>query len=170
MPDLTPERLREVLDYNRDTGVFVWAVPTNPRIKVGDVAGCVPERGYRLVRIDRHPYRAHRLAWLYVYGEWPAVQIDHINGDRADNRLANLREATGAENMQNQRRPQSNNQSGFLGVRPSGGRWRAAIMVGGRKRYLGCFGTPEKASEAYVAAKRELHPFSTITQEIQDAG
>ena len=116
MSDLTAERLREVLDYGPDTGVFTWKIRTNSRVKVGDVAGALRPDGYIQISIDGRLHRAHRLAWLYVTGESPPDQIDHINGVRDDNRIANLRLATSAENKQNLRRAKSRNKTGFLGV------------------------------------------------------
>ena len=155
----TPERLREVLTYDAETGDFFWLVATAQRVRVGDVAGGIHPSGYRQIVVDGRLYMAHRLAWFYIYGAWPTNQIDHINGDRADNRLANLREATNAENSQNQRHPSANNQSGFLGVSKDRSRWKARIMVGGRHRHLGYFDSPEEAHTRYLEAKATLHPF-----------
>jgi hypothetical protein len=113
------------------------------------------------ISLDNIYYRAHRLAWLYVHDVWPDDQIDHINGCRDDNRIANLREVTNAQNMQNLHRPHSRNTSGYLGVHfvRERNRWGAQIRDNGRKRNLGHFATAEEASAAYLAAKRELHPF-----------
>lgn len=162
VPALTPDRLREVLDYEPETGVFVWSqVAPNNRMPRGSTAGTIRKDGYRQIRVDGVAYPAIRLVWLYVHGVWPTVMIDHINGRHDDNRLVNLREATNSENQQNRREPQSNNASGFLGVHrhKEGGRWCAEIIIKGRHHHLGAFDTAEDASAAYVAAKRELHPF-----------
>lgn len=110
---------------------------------------------------------AHRLAWLLHYGSWPSRHIDHINGDRADNRIANLRECDDAENQQNLRAATAASKSGLLGVttrtyRNGAVRYAASIQVDGTKRYLGVYGTPEEAHSAYRAAKRQLHPFGTL--------
>lgn len=157
---LTADRLREVLDYDPATGVFTWREKSAPdsRIRPGTVAGYV-QHGYRLINVDNRQYRAHRMAWLYVHGEWPTDDIDHINGVRDDNRIANLREATRSENLQNQRRARRDNRSGFLGVSANGKRWKAEIIEGVRRQHLGTFDTPGEAHEAYLAAKRRLHPF-----------
>lgn len=150
-PTLTAERLREVLDYDPGTGVFRWRV-SRPGVHAGTVAGSVSaSQGYRFIWVNRSKYSAHRLAWLHAYGVWPAGELDHRNWVRDDNRLANLREATGAQNSQNRR--------GCAGFYPSGRGWRATIMVDGKSHNLGTFDTPEEASAAYVAAKKDLHPF-----------
>jgi hypothetical protein len=97
---LTAERLRELLDYDPETGRFIWRKdhPTAKHIKAGSVAGTKNGRGYWVIGVAGAKYVAHRLAWLYVTGEWPAHLVDHENGDRLDNRFANLREATDSQN------------------------------------------------------------------------
>lgn len=161
--DLTPERLREVLNYNPETGVFTWRVRMGNR-RAGEVAGSINTQGYVQLRVDRRQGLAHRLSWLHVYGHWPAHQIDHINGDRADNRICNLRDATRAENSQNMRSPHKDSVSKYLGVtwHKACRKWWARICIDGRRISLGYFDTESDAADAYVAAKRELHPFVTI--------
>lgn len=162
---LTAERLRELLSYDCDTGEFRWRKSTTNSVRVGAAAGRSGPKGYRLIKIDCRTWLAHRLAWLYVHGRWPASQIDHINGDKADNRLANLREATAAENQHNKFRAQANNRtSGLLGVcwHKRDRRWVAQIKVGGKVRHIGLFATPEAAHDAYLKAKAELHPFASL--------
>ncbi len=150
---ITAEELRSQLSYDPTTGVFLWP---NGRV-AGNPSGKYGRLQITLGGVARY---ASRLAWLYTYGEWPTGQVDHINGDRCDNRIANLRVLTNAENKQNQSAAYANNvSSGVLGVsRSSNGRWRARIMVNGRSMSLGTFSTREEAAEAYVAAKQELHP------------
>ena len=164
MKDITAERLREVLDYDPATGVFTWKARTSPfsRVNVGDVAGGLKTKGYIRIKLDGRELLAHRLAWLYVNGEWPADQIDHISGIRTDNRIVNLRLATNAENQHNQRKPQADNTTGFLGVSPEYGKFKARIVVDGKNKHLGMFHTPEEAHAAYVDAKRKLHKFGTL--------
>ncbi len=165
MSQLTANRLREVLSFDSSTGAMCWSKPPSPsRVKPGQVAGSVAKSGYLTIRIDRTLYLAHRLAWLYVHGEWPTQKIDHINGDKHDNRIANLRLATDRVNAQNVRKPQANNTSGFLGVTFCRwtNRWLAQIQTGGKHHNLGRFDTPELAHAAYLQAKRRLHEGSTL--------
>ena len=163
---LTAERLRALLDYDPVTGVFRWRVGNGRRAVAGAVAGAISEKSataYLRIAIEGRRYYAHRLAWLHVYGAWPAHRLDHINTDRMDNRIANLREATAAENPQNQRRAHSHNKAGLLGVSETpGGRYAASIKAGGKRRYLGRYATPEDAHAAYLKAKQEMHPFGTL--------
>lgn len=157
--DLTADRLREVLNYSPDTGKFTWAI-TRRGCKKGSVAGCKMKHGYIAIRVDNVLHTAHRLAWLHVNGKWPDKQIDHINRDRADNRAANLREVTNAENAQNQRLRK--NKSGFTGVRKENSKWLAEIKVAYKPIRIGLFDTPEAAHEAYILAKRKFHVKSTL--------
>ncbi len=160
MPDA--ERLREVLDYDPETGVFAWKQREGARKGwntrfAGTRAGCLSQ-GYVAVKIDGVLYLAHRLAWLYVHGEWP-LQIDHIDTNRANNRFANLRLADTSQNGAN-RGPPRNNSSGFKGVTYCAGgkrrkRWQAAIKRGQRMFNLGRFATPEEAHAAYAKAAAE---------------
>lgn len=119
---LTQERLKEVLEYVPETGVFIWIKKTHhkvSKIKVGQVAGTVTVQGYVHITIDGYIYRAHRLVWLYVYGCFPDTEdkcfVDHIDQNRSNNRVANLRVVSGSENMRNQKM-HSTNTSGFFGV------------------------------------------------------
>lgn len=107
---------------------------------------------------------AHRVAWAFVTGVWPGDQIDHIDGDKTNNRFANLRDVSQTVNMQNQRRPYSNNKIGLAGVyrHKANGRIYSQIRVSKKLVHLGYFDTPEQASEAFLKAKRELHPGCTI--------
>lgn len=162
--DLTAERVREVLDYNPETGVFVWKQRTSNRVKVGDVAGGPTGQGYAHIGVDGRRHLAHRLAWLYVHGEWPSMAIDHKNGDGGDNRIANLRLATATQNAQNIRKATTGSTSPLLGVGWNEVRrgWVARIRVNGRTVQLGCFATDIEGHQAYVAAKRQFHEFCTI--------
>lgn len=157
---LTQSRLKELLHYCPDTGVFTWQ-RARQGVRVGCVAGGIGGEGYRSIRVDGRNYLAHRLAWLYVYGEWPKDQIDHINGVKDDNRIANLREATNAENNQNLAM-RSSNKSGFVGVHwhSRDRKWHANIRINMKRKFLGRFNTPESAHAAYLAAKAELHTFN----------
>lgn len=153
---LTIKRLKQVLDYDEATGDFRWKVRT-PRTNVGDVAGVISTTGYRYMSVDGAKFLAHRLAWFYVLGRWPQSQIDHINGDPADNRIANLREATNAQNGHNAKVGRRNT-TGFKGVsRHRSGRFLARITVNYHVIPLGLFGTAEEAAAAYQAAAEKHH-------------
>ena len=159
---LTAARAREVLDYDPDTGVFRWKVTRRGSASAGVVAGSLHSNGYWYIQVDGRHYLAHRLAWLITNGAFPADQIDHIDGDPANNRIANLREATNAENMQNLRRANRNSTTGLLGVSRRRKRFQATIWLQEKRRDLGYFGTPEQAHAVYIEAKRRLHPMNTL--------
>jgi hypothetical protein len=132
--------------------------------KAGDVAGYLAQDGYLIISIRQRGYQAHRLAWLYMHGEWPQKYIDHINCDKLDNRIANLRDVTARVNSENRKRAPCNNKyTGLMGVSyGSKNSWKATIVVRGKARHLGNFPSPEMAHEAYVAAKREHHEGCTL--------
>jgi hypothetical protein len=166
---LTAERLRETLHYDPETGAFTHRHSrTRGRrpVVAGDVAGCLLNTGYRSIRVDGKAYLAHRLAWLYVYGEWPNLQIDHINGNRSDNKLKNLRQVSNAINSQNIRVA----REGKKYASPLGAcyqprykrKWLAKIRVDGSLVIVGRYETAEEAHAAYVKAKRQLHEGCTI--------
>jgi hypothetical protein len=147
---ISVERLRELLAYDPETGVFTWR--TGPR--AGMVAGGLKSYGYLAVW---RCYKSHRLAWLYMTGDWPLTQIDHINRVRTDNRFDNLREATHAENVRNSGR-RKDNASGFKGVswHQRGKCWQVSIFKDGRRVHLGSYKTTEEASAAYAAAAQRM--------------
>lgn len=158
---LTAKYVRSILDYDADTGVFRWKWRDDARQSVnaqmaGKIAGCIMPDGYITIGINRRYYKAHRLAWLHVNGEWPDVQIDHINGIRSDNRIANLREATVAENKWNSR-PSVKNTSGVKGVSldKRSGKWKVSICVNGAKIHLGYFSDFEQAKHVRLCADKE---------------
>lgn len=156
MSKLDSTRLRELLKYNARTGAFVRRHPG-----VSRPAGGINALGYHQISVDGMLYYGHRLAWLYVYGEWPAGCVDHINGDRADNRLRNLRVGTRGQNLQNMRHPKSTNPYLGVSLHKASKLWHARIQVRGVVTSLGYHKTPETARAAYIAAKRRLHEFGT---------
>ena len=158
---LTQERLKERLNYNADTGDFVWRL-TGQRSNKVKKAGNTSGRMYLRISVDGVRYQAHRLAWMYVHGEWPDGEIDHINGDGSDNRIDNLRVVSRGENQQNLRAPHKTSTSGVLGAFPCHGKWKAAIKVDKKNIYLGRYKTKEEAHAAYLDAKRLLHSTCTI--------
>ena len=150
---LTAEKVRDALAYNPETGVFTRKESSNPnpRAQEGMQAGGRASNGYLRVRIGAKRYLAHRLAWFYVYGRWP-TEVDHINGEKDDNRIGNLREATRSQNMANGPK-QRNNTSGEKGVHfdKATSRWMAYINLQGKMKNLGRFDTKEAA----VAARQQ---------------
>lgn len=162
---ITQEELKRLLHYDPDTGLFTWLVRTGPNVYAGNIAGYLHKStGYIRCTYDGQKYQSHRLAWLYTHGQYPSNLLDHINGNKTDNRLSNLREATYSENSQNRSKAGSNNVSGFLGVsfHKVTNKFRSQIKLFGKTTYLGAFKTPEEAYEVYLKAKRELHPFGNI--------
>lgn len=151
--ELTAARVRSVLSYDPDTGLFVRKSSSKVQWS-GRAAGTVNRYGYVRIQVDGRVYPASHLAWLHAYGRWPVEIIDHINGDRADNRLANLREATNALNKANSRLRQDS-ASGLKGAYRDGSRWRAQIRVNGKTFHIGRFSTKEQAHEAYMSEARK---------------
>ena len=137
---LTQEYIKSILNYNRLTGVFTRSAKTSNSVNIGDIAGCVNRNGYVVIRVLNKLMYAHRLAWLYEYGHLPEFEIDHINGDRSDNRIANLRDVTRTENSKNLSM-RSDNNSGVVGVCWSSlhNKWSAEIADNGKKVFLGLF-------------------------------
>lgn len=160
---LTQKRLKALLSYNPLTGLFRWRVWRGGFAKRGTIAGSRHWRGYVCIYVNNRPYMAHRLAWLYTFGRMPRFEIDHRNRIRHDNRLRNLREATDAQNQENQAQPhKADSKSGLLGVDFHKHAWRARIQSRGRKYHLGHFRTAALAHAAYCCAKRTLHEFNTL--------
>ena len=148
---LTFDRLHETLRYTPATGQFRWLVSNSGRRQAGMIAGDKKaDSGYILIGIDRVRYRAHRLAWLYMTGQWPAHQIDHINGIRSDNRWCNLREATQQQNSANMRL-RSANSSGVKGVywNKQRGKWCATLAYGRKQVHGGFYDDLNDAAAAY---------------------
>lgn len=166
--DLPAKRLRELLDYIPETGEFRWKI-SRGSAKCGSLAGSGNGLGYEVIRVDGKTYLSHRLAWLHTYGCWPADELDHINGVRDDNRIANLREATHAENSQNIS-IRSTNTSRHTGVVWDKRRrkWQSRIMVNGAACYLGYFTDFDKAVAARVQAKAELHAFQPTERKVEN--
>jgi hypothetical protein len=158
MDKITHDQLLMAVSYDPETGLF-WS---RARSRVRPMG--IQRHGYWYVSIERKAYRAARLAWFYVHGEWPKHHVDHINGDRMDNRIANLRDITRQANNQNIHRPFRTNKTGFLGVDfdKSCNKYRASIRHAGKNVTLGRFDTPEEAHRIYVDAKRSLHEGCTL--------
>lgn len=150
---LTVDRLRSLLHYDPETGVFTWHETGMGRNLSRVAGGLVDRRAYVSISIDYRKYRAHRLAWFYVYGEWPAV-IDHIDGNGLNNALSNLRPALRWQNSANSKRSKAN-VSGVKGVywEARKARWCARIMVRGKYHYVGSFRDFEDAVKARKKAE-----------------
>lgn len=169
--------LKSVLDYNKETGKFTWkkrdliffksvraANSFNSKYS-GKRAGNKNISGYRTIRLHGDNYYEHRLAWMYVYGKFPKNEIDHINSNRSDNSIKNLRLATRAENSQNQQKaPSHNKYTKLIGVsfNKRAGLFIAQIKINRKNNHLGYFSDPIKAHQAYIEAKRKIHPFGML--------
>ena len=168
---LTQARLKELLHYDSETGVFNWrtTVRTGKNNAFvlhseGEVAGSIISHKYLRVTIDGRRYYCHRLAWFYMTGAWPNPEVDHKNGNGADNWWLNLREATRKKNAQNLRKARVDSKSGRLGVSWDGkrNRWVARIKIGNAYKFLGRFDVVQDAETAYLEAKRAQHEGCTI--------
>lgn len=145
------EKLKRLLAYSSESGEFTW-------LKTSKKAGNSHHTGYSYIKIGGKLYSAHRLAWLYMFGESPRQDLDHINKVRSDNRICNLRLASRVENNRN-RGLNSNSKTGFKGVtlHRLTGRFQASASVAGRKKYIGLYDTPEEASKAYQEFAKVHH-------------
>jgi len=153
--NLSAEELRSVVYYDRTTGAFTWIKSNNQKRGLPQAGNLTPNN-YMRIRVCKRSYMAHRLAWLYVYGEWPKDRVDHIDGNRSNNRIENLREATDWQNAAN-KKVKSDNRLGIKGVElHECGKFRARIFIDGKHKHLGLFETAEMAADAYIHAAHEL--------------
>ena len=159
---ITADHLKSILIYNPNTGEFVWKTRQYRSDLIGKRAGSPTNMGYWAIAINNKKTLAHRLAWLYMTGSFPINHIDHINGDKQDNRFENLREVTRFGNLQNMRAPTKANKSGFLGVCRHQNKWLVQIMVNGKRIRESGFDTPEQAHQRYLELKRVHHSTCTI--------
>lgn len=154
---LTAGKLRELLEYDPETGIFIRKKSMRSD-RIGKSAGCMQPTGYVIISVLCKPYLAHRLAWLYVNGTWPSGDIDHINRDKSDNRISNLRDVSRSENMGNATATKVS-KTGMRGVHfaKHAGRYRAQIRDRGVMRSLGYFDTAADARAAYEAAAEGIY-------------
>ena len=157
--DITQSQLKELLSYDSDTGRFTWLKPGRGIVvgrRTNEASNC--NNGYVAVGLHGKKIYAHRLVWFYVNGEWPLVSIDHINQNKTDNRITNLRMTNKSENGQN-RGPQANNKTGIKGVYSSSTskKWVAQLHVGGKNIMVRSFDSPTDAANAYAAAAAQFH-------------
>lgn len=155
----TAEQVAAILSYDSETGQLTYArSSSNGRMKAGEVAGGVNRQGYRILNMLGRRFKAHRVAWLLHFGVWPTGEVDHINGARSDNRIANLRDCSKSSNQQNVWRPRADSTLGFRGVHKLGGRskrYLARTYVDGKRIAIGHFDTAEEAGAAYLEFKRQ---------------
>lgn len=159
---MNKDLITKTLDYCGDTGYLYYIRDMKSGHKCGDKAGYLENTGYIRVRIGGKNYQAHRIAWFLFYKSEPTGIIDHIDGDKTNNKILNLRDSTRSQNLQNQKKSQKGSDSGILGVSKYENKWIARIDLNGVQYRLGIFETKEAAGEAYLKAKRELHDFCTI--------
>lgn len=151
--------ISSLLEYRHETGELFWKVDRSQRVRAGDRAGHVQNNGYRVIGIGGSNYKEHRLAWILFHGVDTSMRIDHINGDRSDNRIVNLRECTNMQNNNN-RGASRFSKSGYRGVTRVTCQkelWQATIRANGKQRYLGCFDSKEYAAEFAQLAREMLH-------------
>ena len=157
MGDITQEELKNRLDYNPLTGVFTWLHDKpNVKKKAGDSAGCKMNKGYIHINLNGKKYLAHRLAWLYTYGVFPSGFIDHINGDRDDNGIVNLRQVTNRENCQNNITVRNGDRLVGAHWSTKMQKWKSSYHYNGKYHNLGVFNTAQEASKAYIEATQTL--------------
>ncbi len=156
--------LHELFWYDANSGVLTRRVDAGRfgKFKAESIVGTPHNGGYLMVGIDGARYLVHRVAFAISNGQWPECQIDHIDGNRANNRLLNLRDVSPCINSQNQRHARGVTESGLLGVSRQRNRWKAEIRTNGKRRFLGVFDTPEDAHACYLNAKRYLHEGCSI--------
>jgi len=156
---ITQDRLKELVNYDENTGIFIWKAKAANRVKIGSVIGSKHHTGYLTVFLDRKSYKLHKLALLYTDGVYPNEIVDHVNGIRDDNRRVNLRLATHSENTRNSK-IRSDNRSGIKGVNyrnKSGGQWVCRIHTNEGRKYLGCYKTQEEAEKVMKEARIKYH-------------
>lgn len=173
---MNAEILRELLDYNSDTGLFVWRFRERKWFKsdksmkawnsrfAGVATGSLHHSGYVHLTILSKFYAAHRIAWLYVYGEFPDNEIDHKDGNKSNNRILNLRDVTPKTNSENKLKVYQNSKSGIRGVswHEKDQKWRVRIRVNGKLLHIGNFTDITEAEHAAIAAKRKYHEGCTF--------
>ena len=149
------DEMKQYLSYDPETGDFTW-IKTQGTSKTGKIAGSLHGNGYIIISFNSNGYRTHRLAWLFTHGKWPNNFIDHVDGNRSNNKINNLRDVTDQENKFNIKKV--NAKSGYRGAyKTKCGKWEAKISLNGKLIHLGTFDTSELANEAYQAAKLKYH-------------
>jgi HNH endonuclease len=156
------ELLQNLFEYNPDTGFVYWAVQHGLKIKPSTKAGFIDNEGYVRIAYRRKNYKAHHIAFLKMTGKWPDQMVDHINGEKSDNRWENLRLVTNDGNQRNQRKAHVDSKTGLIGASPFRNKFSANISINGKRICLGRYATAEEAHQVYVEAKRRHHPENTL--------
>lgn len=153
-------KAKELLQYDKDSGVFTWKVDRAANVKAGSIAGGIDSKGYVQIRVSGRLVLAHRLAWAFVHGAWPASHIDHIDRNPRNNSIGNLRLCTHAQNHQNTgvRYDSSSGVTGVSYIKRSK-KWLAHVCVNQKRHRLGLFETMEEAVQARILGKAKLHTF-----------
>lgn len=159
------KELLKIIDYNKDTGAFLWKIRASQRAKIGDHCGTINSEGYRVINIRGVYYHAHRLAWLYIYGEWPTKRLDHINGIKTDNRIDNLRMVTNRQNGMNRN---IHRNGRLVGATMNGNRYKSQITINKKKIHLGTYDTELEAHNAYVDAVINIANESFLSERVVD--
>jgi|SRR3990172_7952394 len=156
--------LRKMINYDHETGYMTRVKDDKKHKSIKCNSGHIQKDGYLAIYVGGKTYLSHRLAWLYFHGELPKGVIDHIDGNKLNNSIVNLRDVDRSGNAQNQRRAQARNKCGLLGASFEKGanKWRSEIVVRGKRFNLGRYATAQLAHQAYVEAKRKLHSTCTI--------
>lgn len=157
MITVTHQQLLEILDYNPISGIFIWKKKISHKTVIGKVCGCYTRKNrYVYIELYKKRYVAHRLAWFYVYGVWPPKYIDHVNGNKHDNRLRNLREATARDNTRN-KSVRRNTKTGKKGVTYEDGKYRVRICTDHGRLNLGAYSSLGEAMRVYDEAAIMYH-------------
>ncbi len=144
---LTYNRMRELIYY--EDGELYW-------IKTNTIAGSIDNKGYKRISLDHTRYKVHRVVWFFFTQKWPTKQIDHIDGNKLNNRIDNLRDVSQSINMYNKKVPHKNNTTGYLGVSKTGKKYVARLRVGDKLIHLGSYATPEEAQQVYYKKRLEV--------------
>ena len=165
---LTQEKLKEILKYDENTGIFTWLIRPRNNVYFQDIAGTYDRKGYLKIIYQRKLYLGHWLAWLYVYGKWPDNEIDHINGDASDNRICNLRDVTRKQNMEN-KSIYKTNKSGYSGVtwHSRDKKWNVRIGHYGKRISLGYFDDLNEAISARIQAENQIYTHNHRVKSLQ---
>ena len=159
---LTQNILKELLNYDPQSGIFTWVVSPRNNVPLGSIAGSIDKKGYIRILCKKQTYLAHRLAWFYVYGKWPTKELDHINKNPSDNRIENLRDVTRKQNMENKKLYKTN-KSGHSGVtwHSRDKKWNVRIGHYGKRISIGYFDNLEDAIKARIKAQNKIFTHSS---------